>query len=72
MIYLERWLCNSCFGNRSLCVAYAAGERAIHLDDGYFCRHRIYLVLGRKAAELVHFLVRKYRCFQAPILFNYD
>jgi hypothetical protein len=55
-----------------LCVAYAAGERAIHLDDVYFCRHRIYLVLGRKAAELVCFLIHSYRFSQPPILFNFD
>ena len=71
-VYLERRLCNSCFGNRSLCLAYAAGERAVDLDDCDFCRGRLYLVLGRKAAKLDHFLVHRYRCFEPPILFSFD
>ena len=36
-------------------MADDAGQRAIHLDDGYFCRHRLFLVLDREKAGLTLF-----------------
>jgi hypothetical protein len=50
-----------------LSVADDAGQRAIHLDDGYFCRHRLFLVLDREKAGLILF-----PHFITPPLINYS
>jgi hypothetical protein len=39
------------------------------LVDGYFCRHRLFVVLGRKEAELACFLIHYYRFCQHSTLF---